>query len=39
MIPEILHLPMNPELKGQAEVLGPITYSRNGQKLLRLSLG
>ena len=34
MIPELLHLPMNPELKGQAELIGPLTYSRNGQKLI-----
>lgn len=34
MIPELMHLPMNPELKGQAELIGPLTYSRNGQKLI-----
>ncbi len=33
MIPEIPHLPMNPELKGQAEVIGPVCYSQNGQEL------
>ena len=33
MLPEIPHLPMNPALKGQAEVLPPVVYSANGQEL------
>ena len=36
MIPEIPHLPMNPALKGQAEMLKPIVYSQNGQTLTLL---
>ena len=33
MIPDIQHLPMNPSLRGQAEVLRHIRYSENGQEL------
>lgn len=33
MISEIPHLPMNPHLKGQAELIGPIEYSSCGQTL------
>ena len=33
MIPGIMHLPMNPELVGQAEVKQHIVYSKNGQEL------
>ncbi len=33
MIPDIAHLPMNPRLLGQAEVIRDIVYSKNGQKL------
>ena len=33
MISEIRHLPNNPELRGQAELVGPLTYSENGQTL------
>lgn len=33
MIPTIGHLPMNPALKGQAELLQHIVYSANGQEL------
>ena len=33
MIPEIMHLPMNPNLVGQAEVKQHIVYSENGQEL------
>ena len=33
MIPEIAHLPMNPALKGQAELIQHIVYSKNGQEL------
>nr|SIP63194.1 Esterase/lipase-like protein [uncultured bacterium] len=33
MIPEIPHLPMNPDLKGQAEVIRHVVYSANGQEL------
>lgn len=33
MNPEIPHLPMNPALKGQAELIGPVVYSENGQQL------
>ncbi len=33
MLSEIPHLPMNPGLKGQAELIGPIPYSANGQTL------
>ena len=33
MLPEIPILPMNPSLKGQAEVLPPVAYSANGQEL------
>ncbi len=36
MIPEIPHLPMNPTLKGQAEMLRRVAYSRNGQELTLL---
>ena len=30
----IPHLPMNPELTGQAELLPPVAYSANGQQLM-----
>ena len=33
MIPEIPHLPMNPTLKGQAELIQHVVYSANGQQL------
>ena len=33
MIPEITHLPMNPSLQGQAELIQHIPYSANGQEL------
>nr|SIP63220.1 Esterase/lipase [uncultured bacterium] len=33
MIPTIGHLPMNPTLKGQAELLQHVVYSANGQEL------
>ncbi len=33
MIPEIPHLPMNPTLKGQAEMIRHVAYSANGQEL------
>lgn len=33
MIPKIRHLPMNEELRGQAEVIRHIVYSENGQDL------
>jgi len=36
MISEIPHLPMNPTLKGQAEMLKPIVYSQNGHTLTLL---
>ena len=36
MLQEIPHLPMNPALKGQAEMLPPIVYSENGQELTLL---
>ena len=36
MIPEIPHLPMNPALQGQAEMIRDIVYSRNGQTLTLL---
>ena len=36
MNPEIQHLPMNPTLKGQAEMIQHIVYSQNGQELTLL---
>ncbi|MBR5110846.1 MAG: hypothetical protein IK099_11705 [Clostridia bacterium] len=33
MIPEIAHLPMNPSLKGQAELIQHVVYSQNGQEM------
>ena len=33
MIPEITHLPMNPPLKGQAELIQHVVYSQNRQEL------
>ena len=36
MISEIPHLPMNPTLQGQAEMLQHIAYSQNGQELTLL---
>ena len=33
MLPEIPHLPMNPSLKGQAELIQHVKYSENGQEL------
>ena len=33
MVPEIPHLPMNPALTGQAELIQHIPYSANGQEL------
>ena len=33
MLDQIAHLPMNPELAGQAELLQHIPYSANGQEL------
>ncbi len=36
MIPSIPHLPMNPDLTGQAEMLENIIYSENGQHLTLL---
>ncbi len=33
MVSEIRHLPMNPTLKGQAEMLRDIVYAQNGQTL------
>jgi len=33
MIPEIPHLPMNPTLTGQAELIQHVVYSANGQEL------
>ena len=33
MIPSIPVLPKNPPLLGQAEVIGPVQYSKNGQSL------
>ena len=36
MLPDIPHLPMNPALAGQAEMIGPVAYSENGQQLALL---
>ena len=33
LIPEITHLPMNPPLKGQAELIQHVVYSQNRQEL------
>ena len=33
MIPNLIHLPANPTLKGQAELIQDVPYSKNGQTL------